>query len=90
MVQAQHVKTSVNKALLRRTKSICSDEVSLNQELTNIKKTMQLNGYPSSVINKTIKETLQGGSSVRENQEMEQGMMARRQKKKILQDSLKI
>ena len=57
--QPQHVKLSTIKTLVRRAKFICSDQTSLNEEISYIRKTMQLNGYPLNVINKTIKDTLQ-------------------------------
>ena len=50
-----YVKPSTIKTLVTTTKSTCSDEMSWNQEITYIKKTMQLNGYLLNIINKTIK-----------------------------------
>ena len=47
------------KTVVRRAKFICSDQTSLNEELSYIRKTMQLNGYPLNVINITMKNTLQ-------------------------------
>ena len=47
------------KTVVRRAKFICCDQTSLNEELSYIRKTMQLNGYPLNVINITMKNTLQ-------------------------------
>ena len=57
--QPLHVKLSIIKTLIRRAQFICSDKTSLNKEISYIRETMQLNGYPLNAINKTTKETLQ-------------------------------
>ena len=69
--QPLHVKLSTIKTLVRRAKFICSDQTSLNEELSYIRKTMQLNGYPLNVINKTIKDTLQSHNSEHKSKELE-------------------
>ena len=69
--QPLHVKLSTIKTLVRRAKFICGDQTSLNEELPYIRKTMQLNGYPLNVINKTIKDTLQSHNSEHKSKELE-------------------
>ena len=69
--QPLHVKLSTIKILVSRAKLICSDQTSLNEELSYIRKTMQLNGYPLNVINKTIKDTLQSHNSKHKSKELE-------------------
>ena len=69
--QPLHVKVSTIKTLVRRAKFICSDQASLNEELSYIRKTMQLNGYPLNVINKTIKNTLQYHNSEHKSKELQ-------------------
>ena len=51
---------------------ICSDQTSLNKELSYIRKTMQLDGCPLNVINKTIKNPLQNHNSDHKRKELEQ------------------
>ena len=46
-------------------------QTSLNEEISYIGKTMQLNGYPLNVTNKTIKNTLQINSSENKNEKLE-------------------
>ena len=55
-----HVKLSTIKTI---AKFICSDQTLFNEEITYIRKSMQLNGYPLNVINTTIKDTLQSYNS---------------------------
>ena len=50
--QPLHVKLSTIKILVRREKFVCSDQTSLNEEVLYIRKTMQLNGYPLTVLKK--------------------------------------
>ena len=69
--QLLHVKLSTIKTLGRRAKFICSDQTSLNEEISCIRKTRQLNGYPLNVINKTIKDTLQIHNSEHKSKELE-------------------
>ena len=69
--QPLHVKLATIKNLVRRAKFICSDQTSLNEEISYIRKTMQLNGYPLNAINKTIKDTLQSHNSEHKNKELE-------------------
>ena len=65
-----HVKLSTIKTLVKREKFICSDETSLNEVLSYFRKTMQLNGYPLNIINKTIQNTLQNHNSERKSKEL--------------------
>ena len=69
--QSWHVKLSTIKARVRRAKFICSDQTSLNEEISYIRKTIQMNGYPLNVINKTIKDTLQSHNSEHKSKELE-------------------
>ena len=48
-----------------------SDQTSLNEEISYIRKIIQLNGYSLNVINKTIKGTLQSHTSKHKSQELE-------------------
>ena len=68
--QPLHVKLSTIKTLVKREKFICSDQTSLNKELSYIRKTMQLNGYPLNVIHKRIKNTLQNHNSEHNSKEL--------------------
>ena len=63
--------SSTIKNLVRRVKFICSDQTSLNEEISYIRKTMQLNVYPLNVINKTINDTLQSHNSEHKSKELE-------------------
>ena len=74
--QPLHVKLSTIKTLVRRAKFICSDQTSLNEELSYVRKTMQLNVYPLNVINETIKDTLQSHNTEHKNKELEQFKMS--------------
>ena len=65
-----HVKLSTIKALVRRAKFICSDQT-LKEEISYVRKTMQLNGYPLNAIDKTIEKTLQINYSEYKSKEME-------------------
>ena len=56
--QPEHVKIATIKTLVRRAKIVCSTKKSLSDELSYIKKTMQLNGYPEKLVTNTIKRTL--------------------------------
>ena len=69
--QPLHVKLSTIKSLVRKAKFICSDQKPLNEEISYIRKIMQLNGYPLNVINKTIKDTLQIDNSKDKSKELE-------------------
>ena len=69
--QPLHVKLATIKNLVRRVKFICSDQTSLNEEISYIRKPMQLNGYPLNVINKTIKDTLQSHNYEHKSKELE-------------------
>ena len=69
--QPLHVKLSTIKTLVRRAKFICSDQTTLKEGLSYIRKTMQLNGYPLNVINKTIKNTLQNHNSEHKSKELQ-------------------
>ena len=69
--QPLQVNLSTTKTLVRRAKFICSDQTSLNEELSYIRKTMQLNGYPLNVIYKTIKNTLKIHDSKHKGKEVE-------------------
>ena len=48
--QPLHVKLSTVKTPVRRAKFICTDETSSNEEISSIRKTMQLNGCLLNVI----------------------------------------
>ena len=67
--QSLHVKLATIKNLVIRAKFICSDQT-LNGEIY-IRKTMQLNGYPLNVINKTIKDTSQSHNSEHKSKALE-------------------
>ena len=69
--QPLHVKLTTVKTLVRKAKFIFSDQTSLKEELSYIRKTIQLNGYPLNVINKTIKDTLQSHNSEHKRKELE-------------------
>ena len=69
--EPSHVKLSTIKTLVRIAKFICSDQTSLNEELSYIRKTMQLNGYLLNVINKTMKNTLQNHKSEHKSKELQ-------------------
>ena len=69
--QPLYVNLSTIKTIVRRAKFICSDQTSFNEGITYIRKTMQLNGYPLNVINKTIKDTLQSHNSEHKSKEFE-------------------
>merc|ERR1711947_46824 len=56
---APNIKASVISTLTRRAKLVCTKNDYLAEELQYIKKTMMLNGYPKSFIEKEIKKTLQ-------------------------------
>ena len=66
-----YVKLSRIKSLVRRAKFICSDQTSLNEDLSYIRITMQLNGYLFNVINKTMKNTLQNQKSEHKSKELQ-------------------
>ena len=68
--QPEHVKIATIKTLVRRAKIVCSTEKSLNDELSYIKKTMQLNGYPETLVTKTIKRTLSYQNKVKSNDDI--------------------
>ena len=55
---APNIKASVISTLTRRAKLVCTKNDYLAEELQYIKKTMMLNGYPKSFIEKEIKKTL--------------------------------
>ena len=69
--QPLHVKLSTIKTLVRKAKFIFIDKTSLNQEMSYIKRTIQLNEYPLNVNNKTIKNTLQCHNSEHKSEELE-------------------
>ena len=69
--QPLHVKLATIENLVRRAKFACSDQTSLNEEISYIRKTMQLNGYPLNVVNKTIKDTLESHNSEHKSKELE-------------------
>ena len=69
--ESLHVKLSTMKTVVRRAKFICSDETSLNEELSYIRKTMQLNGYPLNVIIKTMKNILQNHKPEHKSKELQ-------------------
>ena len=46
-----------------------NNQTSLNKEISYIGETMQLNGYPLNVINKTVNDTLQIHDSEHESKE---------------------
>ena len=50
---------------------MCSNETSLNEDISYITKTMQLNEYPLNVIIKTIKDNFQSHNSEHKIKEME-------------------
>ena len=52
-------------------KFICSDKTSLNKQISYIRRTMLLNGYPLNNINKTVKGTLQIHNSEHKSKELE-------------------
>ena len=56
--QPLRVKLSAIESLVRRAKFISTGQI-LNEEISYIRKTMQLNGYSLNVINITIKDSLQ-------------------------------
>ena len=68
--QPLHVNLATIKNLVRRVKFICSDQT-LNEEISYIRKTMQLNVYPLNVINKTIKDTLESHNSEHKSKKLE-------------------
>jgi hypothetical protein len=53
---APNIKASVISALTRRAKLVCTKNDYLAEELQYIMKTMMLNGYPKSFIEKEIKK----------------------------------
>ena len=69
--QPLYVKLSTFKTLVREAKRICSDQTSLNKEISYNRKTQQLNEYPLIVINKTIKENLQSHNFQHKSTELE-------------------
>ena len=69
--QPLHVKLSTIKTLVRRAKFICTDETSSKEEISSIRKTVQLNGCLLNIIYKAIKDTLQSHNSEHKSKELE-------------------
>ena len=63
--ERRHVKLSTIKTIVRRSKFISRDQTSLNKQISFIRKTTQLNGYPFNGTNKTNQDTLQRTGTVK-------------------------
>ena len=69
--QPLHVKLSTIKTLTRRAKTICTDKEDLKEELNYIRKTMLLNEFPKSLIERTITKTLHNHNNKKKENENE-------------------
>ena len=68
---APNIKASVISALTRRAKLVCTKNEYLAEEIQYIKKTMMLNGYPKTFVEKEIKKTLKNMESTPHNSSKE-------------------
>ena len=67
------VKLSTITNLTKRAKNLCTDPHDFNEELTYIRKTMELNDFPENIVKKTIKNHLKKRDKPRkENDEVQQ------------------